>query len=165
MTRHPFATHNLPERLLIVLRTNEFGNDALQFVGVCLQRTIFDVHFVRCEAQIWIEDKRCGQIIVFGQLFWRHASRLHFVMLVYCIWCCWWMTLMASRVNHHNSNNLLHSRKKKNEKKKKQTQSSKVEIKLNDGKCEQKERPNRSTQADAIFHKPTHTHVLMQDSI
>lgn len=57
---HPFAFHDLLVRFLIVLRLNEFDNNFLQFVRVCFDWSIFYVHFVCGEAQIWIEHQRCG---------------------------------------------------------------------------------------------------------
>lgn len=75
--RHPVALHDAVVGALIVLRLDELGDNGLELLAVRLQRPVSDVHLVGGEADEWIEDQRCSQVIVFGQLLRSHARGSH----------------------------------------------------------------------------------------
>lgn len=79
MPGHPFTLHQTLERLLLVLGATIIDDNIAQFLNARrFNRPEFGVHFVGGEAEVWIENERCGQIVVFGELFGCHSDVLGF---------------------------------------------------------------------------------------
>lgn len=76
MTRYPGTIVDALNGNIIVLCLYKFIDNCLQLLSVHFKRPKAYIHFVRLKTQMWIEDQRCGQIIILGQFTGRHARRL-----------------------------------------------------------------------------------------
>lgn len=77
MLGYPVSLHDPVTSVLIVLHFNEFRDNHFKLLLIYFRWAKIKVHFMRSESQIGVKNKRCRQVIIFGQLLWSHTNRLH----------------------------------------------------------------------------------------